>query len=268
MTSSAGEREPDYRESHVGTGQDYHDKFLRGPYRSVIWELEQECLLGILDRHRAGRTSGLRMLDFACGTGRVLQLFESHVDSAMGVDVSESMLDVAKSHLSRSELLRADITREPVLADRHFDLITAFRFFPNAEPQLRDEVMRELAGRLSEDGILILNNHLRCVGSKLRLRRLLLRLFGRGRGKVFHCMSDEEVTTLAERFGLAIAEEHSLAMLPVLKEKRPGLPRAILCWLEHAALRWPALRRFANLRIYVLEPAGRGHVDPEKHSQA
>ena len=34
-----------YRESHVEKGRDYHDKFVRGPYRSLVWELEQAHLL-------------------------------------------------------------------------------------------------------------------------------------------------------------------------------------------------------------------------------
>ncbi len=251
-----------YRESHVGRGQDYHDKFIHGPYRSLVWELEQTRLLEILGRHPAGQSAGLRLLDFACGTGRVLQLLESRVASSTGIDVSQSMLDVARSHLSRTELLLADITREPVLLDRRFDLITAFRFFPNSEPALRNEVMGELVNRLSESGILILNNHLRCEGTKMRLRLALRRFFGRGKDKVFHCMSDKEVVALVERFDLAILEEHHLAILPILKEKRPLIPKSILRWIENAAVQIPAFAPFANLKIYVLGHRTREHDEP------
>ena len=264
-----------YRESHVGKGSDYHDKFIRGPYRSVVWDIEQEQILSILESHRAGTTDPVRLLDFACGTGRILQLLEPRVDSSVGVDVSKTMLEVAESHLTRSELMNVDLTREPALSDRKFEMITAFRFFPNAEPELRDDVMRELATLLAPGGILILNNHLRCAGTKMRLRRLLhwltgggRRLTGGGRGltgggragrkknRDLHCMSDAEVASLASRFGLAIRETQTLAVLPVLKEKRPLLPKSMLVAIEKWAANRPFLKGLSNTHIYVL-----GHVE-------
>ena len=242
-----------YRDSHLGEGRDYHDKFYRGPYRSVIWKIEQEKLEAILARYRLRCRESLRMLDFACGTGRILQLFENQVDLAVGIDVSESMLAVAKSHLQKAEFFQADLTREPVLAERRFELITAFRFFPNAEPALRDEVMRELVTLLADDGILVLNNHLRCSGSKLRLRRAIRRFAKWGKDKDLHCMSDAEVEALAERFGLSIVEIHPLAVLPVLKEKRPILPGSLISGIERWLARNSWLANLANNRIYVLQ---------------
>jgi len=242
-----------YRDSHLEEGPEYHDKFFSGPYRSVIWKIEQEKLAAILERYRLRRRESVQMLDFACGTGRILQLLENQVDSAVGIDISESMLAVAKSHLQKTELLQADLTREPVLARRRFELITAFRFFPNAEPSLRDEVMRELVNLLADDGILVLNNHLRCSGSKQRLRRAIRRVTKRGKDKDLHCMSDAEVEVLAERFGLSIVEIHPLAVLPVLKEKRPVLPRLLISGIERWAARNALLENLANNRIYVLQ---------------
>jgi hypothetical protein len=163
------------------------------------------------------------------------------------------MLEVAKSHLQKTELLQADLTRESVLSERRFELITAFRFFPNAEPSLREEVMQKLVSLLAKDGILVLNNHLRCSGSKLRLRRAIHRFAKRGKDKDLHCMSDAEVEALAERFGLSIVEIHPLAVLPVLKEKRPILPRSLISGIERWAARNSLLTNLANNRIYVLE---------------
>jgi len=242
-----------YRDSHLDEGPEYHDKFSHGPYRSVIWKIEQEKLEAILARYRLRCRESLRMLDFACGTGRILQLFENQVDSAVGIDVSESMLAVAKSHLQKTEFFQADLTREPVLAERRFELITAFRFFPNAEPALRDEVMRELVTLLADDGILILNNHLRCSGSKQRLRRAIRGFAKWGKDKDLHCMSDAEVEALAERFGLSIVEIHPLAVLPVLKEKKPILPGSLISAIEGWAARNSWLANLANNRIYVLQ---------------
>jgi hypothetical protein len=163
------------------------------------------------------------------------------------------MLEVAKSHLQKTELLQADLTRESVLAERRFELITAFRFFPNAEPSLREEVMQKLVSLLAKDGILVLNNHLRCSGSKLRLRRAIRRFKKKDKDKDLHCMSDAEVEALAERFGLSIVETHSLAVLPVLKEKRPILPRSLISGIERWVARNSLLANLANNRLYVLE---------------
>jgi len=249
-----------YRDSHLDEGQEYHDKFFSGPYRSAIWKIEQEILEAILGRYRLRYREPLRMLDFACGTGRVLQLFENQVDSAVGIDISETMLAVAKSHLQGTELLQADLTREPILAGRQFELITAFRFFPNAEPLLREEVMRELVTLLADDGILVLNNHLRCSGSKLRLRRAIHRFAKKEKDRDLHCMSDAEVEALAERFGLKIVEIHPLGILPVLKEKKPILPRSLISGIERWAARNSVLANLANNRIYVLQHRAAGET--------
>jgi len=256
-----------YRESHVGKGREYHEKFVRGPYRSVIWELEQVKLLEILARYRTRQPTSLGLLDFACGTGRILQLLESHVDSAVGIDVSESMLEVARNFLPETELLHADLTRQPALADRRFEVITAFRFFPNAEPALRDDILRELVRLLAKDGILILNNHLRCNGTKMRLRRVMGRLTGKNKERDLHCMSDSEVEALAVRFGLSILEEHTLAIVPVLKEKRPLFPRWLLSSIERWASDRVLVGRFANTKIYVLALADRFRTAPDENPQ-
>jgi len=225
----------------------------------VIWDIEQVQLLNILASFRVRRsdpTVPLALLDFACGTGRVLALLSPRVDSAVGVDVSESMLEVARELSPDAEILHADITRESVLADRRFDLITAFRFFPNAEPALREDVMHELAGQLTRDGILVLNNHLRCSGTKMRLRRLVRRFRSKDNERDFHCMSDLEVEALASRCGLEVTEVHSLAIVPVLSEKRPLLPRWLLAKVESWASDRASVARLANTSIYVLRLAG------------
>jgi SAM-dependent methyltransferase len=256
-----------YRESHVGKGREYHDKFVRGPYRSLIWELEQTHLLEILTRFRTRQPTSIELLDFACGTGRILEFLESHVDSAVGIDISQSMLEVARGHVSKAELLHADLTHEPVLANRRFELITAFRFFPNAEPALRNDVMRELVGLLANDGILILNNHLRCAGTKMRLRRAIRRLAGKGTDRDLHCMSDAEVEALADRFGLSILEVHTLAVVPILKEKRPLIPRWLLSSIERWASDRAFVARLANTRIYVLASAGSFRAVRDDHRE-
>src|SRR5690348_278614 len=130
-----------YTDSHKARGRDYHDSFRPAvsPYRAMHWRLEQRALDGILRDHVVGRN--IAYLDFACGTGRILAHLYQRVAVATGVDVSSSMMEVARELAPGAELIEADLTQRDVLQDRRFDLITAFRFFPNAERELRQAVI-------------------------------------------------------------------------------------------------------------------------------
>jgi len=68
-------------------------------------------------------------LDFACGTGRILHYLAGRVSCSVGVDLSPSMIEVASRNNKTSEIIQTDITRNDVLGERKFNLITAFRFF-------------------------------------------------------------------------------------------------------------------------------------------
>jgi SAM-dependent methyltransferase len=240
-----------YRNSHLHKGQEYHDKFVNNSYRSIIWNIEQRLLLDIIERHRQRRQKPIRLLDFACGTGRILEVLENRLAESTGVDISDSMLAVARKHLSRSRLLHMDITRSGGLDGEIFDVISAFRFFPNAEPDLRRETMAQLAQLLEQDGILIANNHLRCGGSKLRLRTWLARLGVKQVQRKLHCMSDCEMLQLASANGLELHEQHFTAVMPIFKESRPLLTRFLLRWIEENVVDRAPITPYANSTIYV-----------------
>ncbi|MGB7328003.1 MAG: class I SAM-dependent methyltransferase, partial [Rubripirellula sp.] len=127
----------DYRHSHLGAdkAKSYNNLFQDNPYRKILWQFERQ----VVDRVIAelGQRP-LRHLDFACGTGRVVAHVESHDHlHSTGVDISPDMLNEARKHVGHSTLVEADLTRDDVLAEKRFDLITAFRFFPNAQGELR-----------------------------------------------------------------------------------------------------------------------------------
>ena len=146
-----------YRDSHCGKGAEYHESFSQLPHRKVLWNLEKAVLTRIIREFARGRK--FRYLDFACGTGRIIGHVSKYSCVATGVDISESMLEVTRNHLPGVELIHADLTRDDRLGARQFDLITSFRFFPNAEPALRLEVMDVLSRHLAPAGRLIFNNH-------------------------------------------------------------------------------------------------------------
>jgi hypothetical protein len=68
------------------------------------------------------------------------------------------MLDQARSRCPRTTFVLSDVTREaPGIAP--VDLATAFRFFGNAQDDLRRSALRAIHDLLGEGGYLILNNH-------------------------------------------------------------------------------------------------------------
>lgn len=242
----------DYRNAHHGKGTAYHRGFSDNVYRSTMWEIEQGILLDYL-RTYFDRPADVRLLDFACGTGRVLDLLEDEVASATGVDVTASMLDVASEVTSKSRLINCDITRSGELDDDRFDMITAFRFFPNAEPPLRNEAMAKLSMMLAPGGILVFNNHIRTGSSRHRAR---LQMAKRGKLKSkndLHCMSDAEAMQLAQAHGLTIVEERHAGVLPILREKKPGLLKPFLRPIEKMAARVKPLSNLAAYKVYVAQ---------------
>jgi predicted TPR repeat methyltransferase len=233
-----------YRASHDAKGENYHRTFTDLPYRQIIWRLEQRAL----DHLVGSVATPTRYLDFACGTGRILGHLESSCRVAVGVDVSASMLEVARKECARASIVRGDVTTGCCFKSHAFDLITAFRFFPNAEEELRQSAMAALAQLLSAEGYLVFNNH----RNRSSLRNLAKRAVRRG---VSSGMSHREVVALTASAGLAIERIYHIGLWPgseFRKQAPVGLER-----IERALTRVAMLRPWANDIIYVCRHAGR-----------
>lgn len=193
-----------YRESHKyeTKGAEYEAYYQNKTWQRFLWSREQEIILRILEKYFADRD--IHFLDFACGTGRITEFMEDRVKTSTGVDVSGSMLATAREKLKRTEIIEADITAENVLKPRKFNLITAFRFFLNAEPELRSEAMETLAELLDEKGYLIFNNHQNFGSPWIRLRYAHYRK--KNPGGIYNVMSIGQMKKLVEGAGLEIVE--------------------------------------------------------------
>jgi len=233
----------DYRLSHLAPGksESYHRTFSKNPYRNMIWEFEKEVLNFI---HRAYiKDQGFTHLDFACGTGRILAYFGGIARESVGIDVSSSMLDVARKNLIGVELIEADITKRDVLGDRKFDLITAFRFFPNAQAELRESAMRTLVRHLDKNGWLVFNNHRNINSLEYKLARL------RRRGGM-EGMSSAEVCDLLTQNGLEIFREFSLGFTPA-NEDHTFIPILLLRKIERVLSKLAVLKDLAKNKIFL-----------------
>lgn len=238
--------EIDYTSSHKmeGKGICYDEHYENDPWRKFLWSREQLVLLDILNTYFQNRE--INLLDFACGTGRVAGFLENLVAVSVGVDVSDSMLEAAKKKLTKTELIKADITKEKVFAGRKFNLITAFRFFLNAEPELRKSALGALLPLLEKDGYFIFNNHRNSTSPLVRFK------YSRRRRKR-NFMSMDEMYSIAGEFGLEIVKIYPVGFLTLPKIK---LPQICYRWPDNAAAKFKCLQSYSESPIAVCKYSG------------
>ena len=123
------------------------------------------------------------------------------------------MLAVAAKHLTKAKILNCDFTQGvEEIADGSLELVTAFRFFPNAEQDLRESAMAFLVQKMKPGGQLVCNNH----RSFWSLSYLLSRLIFKG-GDVG--MANSEMENLAKKNGLVLKTHYSIGVVPQNENK-------------------------------------------------
>ncbi len=226
-------------------------EYASGSYSALLWSLEQILLEQIIADFRASHPR-IEYLDFAAGTGRVLSFCEPRVDSATGMEISEAMAARARERVSRATVLCRDITGSGAAVEGQYDLITAFRFFLNAEPALRVAGMKALAGRLRDKtSRLVFNNHGNLWSIKLlawpyhRLRGL-----GKGWRPYGNYMTDAEIQKLTREAGLRIVKRIGYGMLGGTIAGRMSYDRAMR--LERRLPAQKMFQRLAQNQLYVV----------------
>lgn len=192
-----------YSKSHLNKGTNYHDAFSYYEGRRVIWELEKEALRSTLEKEYFHK-----YLDFAGGTGRIASFIENRCNESYILDISEKMLAVARNHLQKTKVICNDFHEDiPEFKDKQFDLITAFRFFPNAEESLQTSAMQFISNKLTEGGLLVCNNHRNFWSIPYFIQRLTL-MGGRSG------MTNKQMLNLSKYFGLKLIETYSMGIIP------------------------------------------------------
>jgi SAM-dependent methyltransferase len=136
-----------------------------------------------------------RVLDVACGTGRVTALLvREGFAEVVGSDVSNAMMTVAKRQLPHVEFFQGDATRLP-FDDNSFDAVTCIGLLMHLDATTRVAVLKELA-RISRRPVVVQYG---CVGTFLRLTSWLT---GRPAGGVRHPVAETEMRRDLERSGL------------------------------------------------------------------
>ncbi|KAA1425352.1 class I SAM-dependent methyltransferase [Mumia zhuanghuii] len=136
----------------------YVDHYGPGTYSSLLWDVERRQLLDVLAR--SGQDHPRDYLDFATGTGRVLELIAPRARRAYGIDTSAAMATHARARVPTAEISIRDITLPGTAIERQYDVVTAFRFVLNARRELATAALTALRRRLRDDrSILVFNNH-------------------------------------------------------------------------------------------------------------
>lgn len=211
-------------------------------YSAFIWKLQQPFISRELRIMRDLRGS-LKLLDFACGTGRVLSFVEDIASKSEGIDISEQMAGVARERCGRSDIQVGDVCTHPEMMHGPYDVITMFRFVLNAGTELSSRVLECLREQLRPDGgILIANLHgnsrsIRHLAIARHKRHLRINQQTPDESLMLEEMSPMEVEKLFSKAGFRVLRSRGFGMVPRSLYRGPlgGLARAIdsLCSKIH-----------------------------------
>lgn len=236
----------DYSESHQGRGQDYHETFTNRPGRSLMWDLEQTALQSFVQDLRIEN-----VVDFACGTGRITQLLCDALPEAkvVGVDISESMLEVARTSVpaARFECIDGRDLSEKLISEDSVDLITAIRFFSNANSSLREAAIDQFTSALRPGGYAVVNNHRNFWSPSYMSRRL------KKGAKAPGCLNRQVIDPFLNR-GFKVLDRRSLGILPQSDDRSYLMPWRTTYAIESANLRRASSRHSAGLNtVWLLQ---------------
>lgn len=241
---SATASQPSYRRSHLGAAKAAaydEDLWDATAAKGLEWLVERRLLTGLLPAVRRGGPADVLssqpgcVADFACGTGRVLEFLARHYPAPVGIDISPDMLALARCRVPDATFVLGDVTADPVLAPGPFDLITAFRFFLNAEPSLQEATLAWMRAVLRPGGIVIANFHLN--PSSLRGAYLRLRMRAAGAPPM---TSVAEAVSLFAAHGFTVDAIAGYGFLPYRRDGRKLLA--------------PSARRAVELRLAGCRP--------------
>lgn len=155
-TDKLSSKEPDYRAVHLAKGSRYDANLAESPFDAYMSGWERKHLPQVLKRFYPDGPQ--RYLDFACGTGRITEQVAPLARESTGVDISPTMIEEAKKKCPQTRFHLADLTQQD-LDLGEFDLVTSFRFFGNAQDELREGALRAITRRLARGGHLLINSH-------------------------------------------------------------------------------------------------------------
>lgn len=138
---------------------------MKDPYRNVarIYDRMFDSMnkgLKLVGIRMFRPTKGMSILDVGCGTGSHLELYLRYKCNLYGLDLSPSMLNVARERMGdTAQLDLGDATNMPY-EDNKFDLVISMLSLHEMPPETRSAVLNEIKRVLKDDGqILLIDFH-------------------------------------------------------------------------------------------------------------
>jgi ubiquinone/menaquinone biosynthesis C-methylase UbiE len=101
-------------------------------------------------------SKGMNILDVGCGTGSHLELYQRYKCNLYGIDLSPSMLNVARNRLGdTAQLDLGDATDMPYKDDK-FDLVISMLSLHEMSPEIRSATLNEIKRVIKSEGRLLL----------------------------------------------------------------------------------------------------------------
>jgi len=238
----------DYRVSHLGPdcAAKFDGHYTRGRGQLYWQNFEKPYLEKLFTR--LGQEYPGRYLDFACGTGRILQLGFPHFVESVGIDVSDVMLAEARRRVPGARFIQADVMVNPPTTST-FNVISLFRFILSAEHHLREGVLRWLRSVIAPDGVLVLNNHL----NRWSPLGIIHRVDNIRHGRPGAPPSDRDIERLLRECRFKVFERYGFGVIPPWRDRRPFLSTSLL-YLEQLLGKSKTLQNYAKDRIYLCHP--------------
>ena len=138
---------------------------MKDPYRNVarIYDLIFDSMnkgLKLVGIRMFRPTKGMSILDVGCGTGSHLELYQRYKCNLNGLDLSPSMLNVARERLGDTARLDLGDATDMPYEDNKFDLVISMLSLHEMSPETRAAVLNEIKRVLKDNGrILLIDFH-------------------------------------------------------------------------------------------------------------
>ncbi len=151
-----GDNDPYYA---VATFDKFYSTNLNDELLNEFFETGEEYterIWGTIERHFCSDFRPERSLDFGCGVGRLLIPIAKRSGRAVGVDISNRMLELARSNAAKFDITNIDCVKsDPELSQLHgnFDFVHSFVVMQHIDPVLGEALVTRMIDHLDDGGI-------------------------------------------------------------------------------------------------------------------
>ena len=186
------------------------DKFFKTGEKAIKSTIEYVHTLGI-------NITTSRALDFGCGVGRLTQALAHYFDEVYGVDISNTMIELAKHYNHHEEDCKYYVNTFDdlrIFSDEFFTFVLSYITLQHIEPQYSMNYIREFVRILKPGGLLIIQlpsqpeSQLKRLIPK-QIRHLLHKLIYIGRPHMeMNGIKKAQVLKLLRSCGMKILDVH------------------------------------------------------------